>query len=153
MKRYLFGGLAGFCLGLLVMGFTVHLSADEQAQGIFVRVTDMEWKGQESHGPKTALKWILGRESSVKMAAMESFWITSIGAKGFNTPHTNAGEEQIYYILEGEGRMVIGDKEYPAKAGDAGYFPNGVKHGFYNDGDKPAMFLGIGTKVADGKGK
>jgi len=111
----------------------------------------MEWKGQESHGPKTALKWILGRESDVEMESMTSFWFTDIGPGGVNKPHSHNNEEQIYYILQGEGRMVIGDKEFQAKAGDVGYFPTNVSHGFYNDGDGDAIFIGIAARTAIGE--
>lgn len=69
------------------------------------------------------------------------------GVGGFNKPHAHTNEEQIYYILQGEGRMVVGDKEIPSKAGDVGYFPKGVNHGFYNDGNTPAIFIGIAAKV------
>ena len=148
MKRILFTGITGFVFGLLVMFTAFHLSANEQLQARFVRISEMEWKGQESHGPETALKWILGRESDVNMETMTSFWITTIGAGGYNTPHSHTDEEQIYYVLEGEGRMVIGDKEIQAKAGDVGYFPKGVKHGFYNEGDKTAAFIGIAARVS-----
>lgn len=147
MKRNLIAGAIGFGFGLLIMFGAFHLSANEQMKARIVRVPDMEWKGQESHGPKTALKWILGRESDVNMESMTSFWITTIGAGGYNTPHDHNNEEQIYYILKGEGRMVIGDREIQAKAGDVGYFPKGVKHGFYNDGDTQAAFIGIAARV------
>lgn len=43
--------------------------------------------------------------------------------------------------------MVIGDREFPAKAGDVGYFPTGVKHGFYNDGDEPSILIGNAART------
>lgn len=147
MKRLIFAGILGFSIGAAFMFFAYHLSADETGKGSFVRVSDMEWKGQESHGPKTALKWIAGRESNIPTEAIASFWMTTVGVGGFNKPSSHTDEEQIYYILDGVGRMVVGDREIPVKAGDLGYFPKGTRHGLYNEGDKPIVFIGVGAKV------
>ena len=147
MKRSVCFGFICFCLGIAVMLVTQKLFAAPETKGIFVRIPDMEWKGQESHGPKTALKWVLGRQSDVDMESMTSFWMTKIGPGGVNKPHQHRNEEQLYYVLQGEGRMVIGDREFPAKAGDVGYFPTGVKHGFYNDGDEPAILIGVAART------
>ena len=43
--------------------------------------------------------------------------------------------------------MVIGDQEFTAKSGDVGYFPTGVKHGFYNDGDEQAILIGVAART------
>ena len=147
MKRFWYFGLFCFCLGIAVTVMTHHLFADTSLKSSFVRTTEMEWAGQESHGPKTALKWVLGRRSDVEMESLISFWLMTVGPGGYNKLHKHSNEEQIYYILEGEGRMVAEDKEFTAKAGDVGYFPKGVQHGFYNDGESPAIFIGIAAKV------
>ncbi len=139
--------LCGFVLGAAAMLFSLSISADESGGGSFVRVPDMQWKGQESHGPKTSLKWILGRQSDIKMGAMETFWTTQIGKGGYNKPHKHSDEEQVYYILKGTGKLVIDGREIAVQPGDVAYFPVNVEHALYNEGDGDLQFVAVGAKV------
>ena len=95
MKRIVCFGFLCFCLGITVILMAQKLFASPETKGSFIRIPDMEWRGQESHGPKTALKWVLGRESDVEMESMTSFWMTQIGSGGVNNPHQHNNEEQI----------------------------------------------------------
>ena len=49
--------------------------------------------------------------------------------------------EEIYYILEGEGVMTVGDDERRVKKGDAIWIPVGKKHSLVNDTDENTGFL------------
>ncbi len=42
--------------------------------------------------------------------------------------------EQIYYILEGNGLMNVGDKTVHVERGDCIFIPSGAPHGLKNDG-------------------
>ncbi|MBT4483470.1 MAG: hypothetical protein HOC71_07315 [Candidatus Latescibacteria bacterium] len=59
MKRIVYIGLLCFCLGITSTLLTQHIFASPVTKGAFIRPADMEWVGQESHDPGTALKWIL----------------------------------------------------------------------------------------------
>lgn len=54
----------------------------------------------------------------------------SIKAGGTMPNHTNEIQHQ-QYVLKGEAKVVVGDEEYHAKAGDFIYIPAGVVH-YYN---------------------
>ncbi|VBB46284.1 conserved hypothetical protein [uncultured Desulfatiglans sp.] len=49
--------------------------------------------------------------------------------------------EEIYYILEGEGYMMVGDEGRAVKTGDAIWLPYGVPHSLKNTGDKDCAIL------------
>ena len=49
--------------------------------------------------------------------------------------------EEIYYILEGEGVMMVGDDERRVKKGDAIWIPMGEKHSLVNDTNENTGFL------------
>ncbi len=54
--------------------------------------------------------------------------------------HTHQGEgalEEIYYFLQGRGRMWIKDESVTVSAGDAILVPPGIPHGFENNGSVP----------------
>ncbi len=146
MKREVMIGFICFALGAAAT-LAAHGLAAPTRNGAFVRIPDMEWRGQESHGPATALKWVLGRESDFDMVVFASFWMTRIGSGGVNEIHNHANEEQIYYVLEGSGVMTIGEAEYEARAGDVGYFPATVPHGFANTGSGDVILIGIGART------
>lgn len=57
------------------------------------------------------------------------------------TPHYHPRTEEIYYILEGEGRMRIGDEVKRVVPGDAIAIPPGQTHQITNAGQQILKFL------------
>jgi quercetin dioxygenase-like cupin family protein len=57
------------------------------------------------------------------------------------TPHVHAGQDKIYYVLEGAGRFRLGGVEERLEAGEALIAPAGVEHGLDNDGPVPLLAL------------
>jgi quercetin dioxygenase-like cupin family protein len=52
--------------------------------------------------------------------------------------HRHTKIEEIFYVLEGEFQIRIGDRTVRARAGDFALAPPGVAHGFGNSTDAPA---------------
>ena len=57
------------------------------------------------------------------------------------TPHHHEVLEEIYYVLEGQGIMMIDDEEHPVGAGDAIYIPTHCRHTLTNTGTAPMKIL------------
>lgn len=55
--------------------------------------------------------------------------------------HYHPKAEEIYYLLEGTGRMKLADEERDVKPGDAIAIPPGERHTIRNTGDTPLRFL------------
>jgi mannose-6-phosphate isomerase-like protein (cupin superfamily) len=49
-------------------------------------------------------------------------------------PHAHADQDKIYFVLEGRGRVVLGDATEALEAGEAIVAPAGAPHGIANDG-------------------
>ena len=49
--------------------------------------------------------------------------------------HAHADAEQLYYVLRGQGKMIVDDETYPIREGDVIYLPAGAKHRAVNDSD------------------
>lgn len=60
---------------------------------------------------------------------------------GATTEHLHPQAEEIYYILQGVGRMRIEGEERPVTTGDAIAIPNGHRHKIWNAGSVPLIFL------------
>ncbi len=88
-----------------------------------------------------------------------------LAPKGFASPlHIHRGEDELFVVLSGEVRVRHGEAVIEAVAGSLVYGPRGVAHafhvdsaearlllffgpagveGFFREGGKPAMFLGL----------
>lgn len=61
---------------------------------------------------------------------------------GQTAPHYHRLTEEIYYILEGTGRMLLGDDDQrDVGPGDAIAIPPGVVHTIWNTGEDTLKFL------------
>ena len=59
-------------------------------------------------------------------------------------------EEQIYYILDGNGTLLYGDEKVPVKKDDFMYLPVNVRHGMANSSNQPVRLLVMGYKIPEG---
>jgi mannose-6-phosphate isomerase-like protein (cupin superfamily) len=68
-------------------------------------------------------------------------------------PHGNcpraayAREEEIYYVLSGNGELRYGEKTYSMRANDFTYLPPGVQHSMANDSDQSFRLLVMGFRI------
>lgn len=69
--------------------------------------------------------------------------LTVIYPTGSTTGHTHDGIEEVYYVISGEGIMVVGESEFPIKPGDALYVPPGAFHTTYQRGNLPLTVLWV----------
>ncbi|HQH72431.1 MAG TPA: cupin domain-containing protein [bacterium] len=59
-------------------------------------------------------------------------------------------EEQVYFILEGQGLLQYGTEKAPVKENDFMYLPAGVSHGISNPATAPCRLLVMGFKIPPG---
>jgi mannose-6-phosphate isomerase-like protein (cupin superfamily) len=60
---------------------------------------------------------------------------------GVTTPHRHRLTEEIYYILQGTGRMRVDEDEREVSPGDAIAIPPGARHQMTNTGKEILKFL------------
>lgn len=64
--------------------------------------------------------------------------------------HRHAGQEEVYFFVQGTGKMIVGeetDAPFPVSAGDIVLIPDGAFHRVINDGESNLVF----NCVFDGK--
>ncbi len=64
-----------------------------------------------------------------------------LGPGQSTTPHYHPSTEEIYYIVEGTGRMHLDDEVRQVGVGDAIAIPPGTAHQIANTGDGTLRFL------------
>ena len=102
-----------------------------------------------SHGETTIYQLIFGRgtEDPKLTKGITSFWIMTVMPGGTNEPHSHKDEEQIYFIKDGNGLIVVGEEKREVKAGDAIYLPPKTVHAFYNTGSEPCVIIAVGARI------
>jgi mannose-6-phosphate isomerase-like protein (cupin superfamily) len=104
---------------------------------------DISFQVLGSHGPTTQFQLLMGTTESTRdrLAAayqVNSLFIMDFAANGTNIPHRHDKEEEIYFILRGQGDIVAGEtpegKElrHSSKDGDVFFFSPKTLIGFYS---------------------
>jgi quercetin dioxygenase-like cupin family protein len=57
--------------------------------------------------------------------------------------HAHAGQDKVYYVLEGRGRFLLDGRDLEMKAGDLLVAPEGVPHGVHNTGVARLLVLAV----------
>lgn len=58
--------------------------------------------------------------------------------------HDHADQDKFYFVVEGQGRFVLGDEVQTAAAGEVVWAPAGVIHGVSNEADaRLTLLVGI----------
>jgi mannose-6-phosphate isomerase-like protein (cupin superfamily) len=70
------------------------------------------------------------------------------GTQGHADRHP--GQEEVYYIFEGRGQVVIEDEPHRIEAGDVVFIPDGEVHYLVNDGTANlGLFWAIAKRWSD----
>ena len=97
----------------------------------------------EGHPSSVLYKLLVGPHTGTRdrinaAYGVADFFLMDFAPGGTNFPHHHEVEEEIYLVLDGEGKMAAGsgmdgiEGLYPARAGDAYYFRPNCTVGFYN---------------------
>jgi mannose-6-phosphate isomerase-like protein (cupin superfamily) len=133
-------------LKIVVMGFKIFPGTKiEPTPRLMVANTDeVNFQVLGQHGPTTLFQLLMGSTRSKRdrlSAAYQasSLFIMDFAEEGTNIPHKHPREEEIYFLLEGEGDIVAGEEptdsteiRHPSKPGDAFWFAPETLIGFYN---------------------
>ncbi|MFQ6067487.1 MAG: cupin domain-containing protein, partial [bacterium] len=68
---------------------------------------------------------------------------TAVYPEGRTTGHSHNDLEEVYFVICGQGKIVVGEEEFPIKEGDAFYVSPGLYHVTYNTGILPLRILWV----------
>ena len=78
-----------------------------------------------------------GAETGGTFGLMEHLGVPGTGAP----PHVHHGEDEFFYILEGEANFLFDGKPIAGKPGTFLFLPRDIEHGFEVVGAKPCRML------------
>ena len=92
----------------------------------------------------------IGDPQAKQLKGIARYGELTVAAGGTSALVSYPAEEQIYYILQGNGTLLYEDQKAPVKKDDFMYLPAGVKHGMANASNQPVRLLVMGFKIPAG---
>jgi mannose-6-phosphate isomerase-like protein (cupin superfamily) len=83
---------------------------------------------------------LVGGASPIQASAF-AMGVVELEPEGGQVPWHNQDQEEIYFILEGDGEMCLGDECSGIHAGQAVYIPSGIFHQLTNTGKTPMKMI------------
>ena len=83
---------------------------------------------------------VAGGASPIQATHFSLGYVT-LEPNGGQVPWHNQEQEEVYFILEGEGEMCLGSERQTLSSGQAAYIPNGIFHQITNIGATPLKML------------
>ena len=77
------------------------------------------------------------------------FRISRYAPSAYVQEHVHKIQEQVYYVLEGEGLLTLDREKHLMRPHDYVYVPPGVRHSFTNTGTAGLVFLVVTTPADD----
>jgi quercetin dioxygenase-like cupin family protein len=77
------------------------------------------------------------------------FRISTYQPMAYVAEHVHKVQEQVYFVLEGEGVLTLGPERRVMRRHDYAFMPPGLPHSFTNTGLGPLVFLVVTTPVDD----
>ncbi|GAA4324298.1 hypothetical protein GCM10023144_05750 [Pigmentiphaga soli] len=120
----------------------------QSGQASFIaQMVGLPWREFPGHFGGALSKMLVGPE--IGGSARIDFRISRYAPAAYVEEHAHKVQEQIYYILEGEGLLTLDDDSRIMRPHDYVYVRPGCRHGLANTGLSGLVFLVITTPASD----
>ena len=97
--------------------------------------------------------WLLGMLEVVKVCGADTggeFGLLEVTVRaGEGSPwHVHRGEDEWFYVLEGEFTVWVGDTKHSLTPGSFAFGPRGVPHTFYGETDGAKVLIGFFRSIS-----
>jgi quercetin dioxygenase-like cupin family protein len=117
------------------------------AKALVEKMANLPWKEYPGHFGGALSKALAAPENTGTRRV--DFRISRYAPAAYVAEHVHKVQEQIYYVLEGEGVLTLDDERHLMRAHDYVYVPPGIRHSFTNTGVAGLVFLVITTPAED----
>jgi len=123
------------------------MSKKPELKLLLEKMANMPWKEYPGHFGGALSKELAGPETTG--SSKVDFRISRYAPMAYVQEHVHQVQEQVYYVLEGEGILTLDDTKNLMRPHDYVYVPPGVRHSFTNTGTDGLVFLVITTPASD----
>lgn len=103
-------------------------------------ITDLANTDGRRYPARRRTQNLVGGASAIQARQFSMGYVT-LDPDGGQVPWHNHEQEEVYFVVEGEGEMCLGDERHPLTAGQAVYIPSGEFHQLTNVGDTPLTMI------------
>lgn len=115
----------------------------KEPQGKAVHYTDVPADVFGDEAPGVTIRWVIDEPHDG--APNYALRVIEIAAGGHTPRHIHPFEHENF-VIEGQGRVLLGDAWHEVGPGSVVFVPAGLEHTYVNTGDAPFKFLcGIPT--------
>ncbi|MGM0505921.1 MAG: dimethylsulfonioproprionate lyase family protein [Bacteroidota bacterium] len=111
-------------------------------------ISDLEETEGRRFPAKRRTQNMVGGTSPIQATAF-SMGMVTLDPEGGQVPWHNQEQEEIYFILEGEGEMCLGEEIRNLKAGQTIFIPPGEYHQLTNRGKSPLKMIYVYGPAGD----
>lgn len=105
-----------------------------------MKISDLNTMSGRSFPARRTTRNMVGGVADIK-AENFAMGMVTLDPEGGQVPWHNHEQEEIYFILEGEGEMCIGEERRTLVAGQTVYIPSEAFHQLTNRGKKPLKMI------------
>lgn len=103
-------------------------------------IADLEQIAGRTYPARRRTQNVVGGASPIQATAF-SLGNVTLEPNGGQVPWHNQEQEEIYFVIEGEGEMCLGEEKTTLSAGQAVYIPPRVFHQLTNIGSTPLRMI------------
>ena len=121
--------------------------ADKRSRAFVEKMAHIAWQEFPGHFGGALSKALVGPANCASRRI--DFRISRYAPKAYVEEHVHAVQEQIYYVIEGQGLLTLDGERHLLGVHDYVYVPPGVRHSFTNTALSALVFLVVTTPVED----
>jgi quercetin dioxygenase-like cupin family protein len=123
------------------------MKKSRRAAAFVEKMAQVPWQEFPGHFGGALSKALVGPGNSG--SSRIDFRISRYAPSAYVQEHAHKVQEQIYYVLEGEGILTLDEERHLMRPHDYVYVPPGVRHSFTNTGLNGLVFLVVTTPADD----
>ncbi|NBW68236.1 MAG: cupin domain-containing protein [Betaproteobacteria bacterium] len=123
------------------------MSKNSELKLLVEKMANLPWKEYPGHFGGALSKELAGPLTSG--SSRVDFRISHYAPMAYVQEHVHKIQEQVYYVLEGEGILTLDNVKHLMRPHDYVFIPPGVRHSFSNTGTQGLVFLVITTPSDD----
>jgi quercetin dioxygenase-like cupin family protein len=123
------------------------MTTSQKPQALVEKMANIPWQQFPGHFGGALSKALVG-PGNADTQRMD-FRISRYAPAAYVEEHVHKIQEQVYYVLEGEGVLTTDDDKHLMRPHDYVYVPPGVRHSFTNTGTGGLVFLVVTTPTDD----
>ena len=120
---------------------------DPPRSALVEKMVNVAWREYPGHFGGALSKALVDQANSG--SSRIDFRISRYAPMAYVEEHSHKVQEQIYYVLEGEGVLTLGAERHVMRPHDYVYVPPGIPHSFTNTGLDGLVFLVVTTPAVD----